>query len=98
VKLVDHIKFDHGYTSSSPAVINVSITIHFEVWFFRKRLSQYHNKISEYSAVVRDHTRVWMPWTQSFLAIYNGFTSTPSRGFGCTESKFDSCPEGLFSM
>jgi hypothetical protein len=39
-----------------------------------------------------------MPWTQSFLAIYNGFTSTPSRGFGCTESKFDSCPEGLFSM
>lgn len=27
VKLVDHIKFDHGYTSSSPAVINVSLLL-----------------------------------------------------------------------
>jgi hypothetical protein len=52
----------------------------------------------KYIAVVGDHTRVWMPSTQSFLAIYNGFASPSARWLDCTESKVHSCPKGLFSL
>jgi hypothetical protein len=51
-----------------------------------------------YMAVAGDHTRVRMPSAQSFLAIYNGFTSPSARRLGCTKSKVHSCPKGLFSL
>lgn len=33
-EVLDHIKFDHGYTASSPPVVNVSDTLYFCFWCF----------------------------------------------------------------
>lgn len=81
-KLVDHIKFDHGYTAKSPVIANVCAN--FKTAFCTFFVNQYF-WVSYVLSAAWDHGRIHTGAAACFLPICDRCSEAPTWWSGCIE-------------
>ena len=104
--LVDHIKFDHGYTAKSLAIVNVlslplnfpTLNLRFSSLFFilfLRIVTIFILFLVIIFLVAGDYGRIHPRTTASLLSVCYWCASAPTWWSGSAEPKIDNCEEGI---
>lgn len=94
--LVDNIKFDHGYTAKSPAIINVSpvLNLHFNPGVFRFYIFIVYGF---FFPVIGDHGRVHSRTAARILSVRHRGSKASTWRSSCSKPKADNRSEGMLN-